>query len=162
ASGYTGTVHFTSTDSKARLPANYTFTSSDVGSHTFSNVLFTVAGTQSLTATDTGTGSITGTQGLSIRPASSVSYRVNGFPSPTTAGIAGNFTVIAKDSYGNTATGYRGTVYFTSSDGQAGLPANYTFIAGDAGVHTFSATLKTAGSQSLSASDTANGGITGS
>ena len=40
-------------------------------------------------------------------------------------------------------------------------PANYAFVAGDAGVHTFSATLKTAGSQSLTATDTVTGSITG-
>ena len=47
------------------------------------------------------------------------------------------------------ATGYRGTVTFTSSDSQAGLPANYSFGAGDDGTHTFSVTLKTAGTQSI-------------
>ena len=52
--------------------------------------------------------------------------------------MAHNVTVTALDAYGNMATGYTGTVHFTSSDGQAVLPANYTFIAGDAGVHTFS------------------------
>ena len=53
------------------------------------------------------------------------------------------------DAFGNTATGYLGTVHFTSSDGPAVLPANYTFIAGDNGVHTFTTvTLKTAGTQS--------------
>ena len=79
-----------------------------------------------------------------------------GFPSPIQAGVAGNFTVTALDAFGNIATGYGGTIHFTSSDGQAVLPANYTFTAGDGGVHTFSATLKTAGSQSLIATDTAH------
>src|SRR5205085_7986336 len=51
--------------------------------------------------------------------------------------------------------------HFTSSDTQAVLPANYTFTAGDNGVHTFSATLKTAGSRSLTATDTITGTITG-
>ncbi len=37
---------------------------------------------------------------------------------------------------------------------QAGLPSYYTFTAADAGVHTFSAALKTAGTQSISAYDT--------
>ena len=41
------------------------------------------------------------------------------------------------------------TVTFGSSDAQAGLPASYAFTAADAGVHTFTATLKTAGSQSI-------------
>ena len=41
---------------------------------------------------------------------------------PTAAGDAHDFTVTARDAYGNTATGYTGTVHFTSSDG-AGRPA---------------------------------------
>jgi hypothetical protein len=69
--------------------------------------------------------------------------------------------VTAKDPYGNTATGYTGTVHFTSSDSKAALPADYSFKAGDAGVHTFSATLKTAGSRSITAKDTVTGTITG-
>src|SRR5262249_35737459 len=65
--------------------------------------------------------------------------------SPTTAGAAGTVTLTAKDSFGNVATGYRGTVHFSSSDPRAILPADYTFTAADAGLHTFSATFKTAG-----------------
>ena len=75
--------------------------------------------------------------------------------------MAGSFTVTAWDAYGNRATGYTGTVHFTSSDAKAVLPGNYTFTAADAGVHTFSATLKTAGTQSLTATDTANAALTG-
>src|SRR5205823_6404724 len=87
---------------------------------------------------------------------------VGGFPSPVTAGRAGSFTVTARDAYGNTATGYTGTVHFTSTDAQAALPANYAFTNTDAGVHSFSATLKTAGSQSLTAIDTAAASVNGS
>ena len=50
--GYQGTVHFASTDTLAELPADYSFTSSDNGSHTFSVTLKSV-GTQSFTVTDT-------------------------------------------------------------------------------------------------------------
>jgi hypothetical protein len=77
------------------------------------------------------------------------------------AGAAVTVTLTAEDNFGNVATGYRGTVHFTSSDVQAVLPGNYTFLAADAGIHTFSATLKTAGSQSLTATDTANAAIVG-
>src|SRR5207237_657491 len=38
-------------------------------------------------------------------------------------------------------------------------PTTYTFVAGDSGAHTFSGTLKTAGSQTLSATDSADGFI---
>ncbi len=169
---YTGTVHFTSTDPQATagagLPANYTFTTgtgADNGTHTFTNgVTLKTAGTQSITATDTVTGTIKGTQsGITVNPTGAATLTVSGFPSPTTAGAAHSVTVTAHDAYGNTATGYTGTVHFTSSDGAAVLPANYTFVAGDNGVHTFTngATLKTAGTQSITATDTVTGTITG-
>jgi hypothetical protein len=162
ATGYTGTVHFTSSDTQAALPANYTFATADAGAHTFSATLKT-AGSQSLTATDTVTGAITGSQaGIAVSPAAASSFVVSGFPSPTTAGVAQNFTVTAKDAYGNTATGYRGTVHFTSSDTQAALPADYTFATADAGTHAFTATLKIVGTRSLTATDTVTGSITGS
>src|SRR5207248_488803 len=149
--GYTGTVHFTSSDSQAVLPADYAFTSTDAGVHTFSATLET-AGSQSLTATDTATSSVTGTQaGILVEPAG---FLVNGFPATTTSGIAQTFSVTAQHANGSTAAGYSGTVHFTSSDPQAVLPVDYTFTSTDAGVHTFSATLKTAGSQSLTAADT--------
>jgi hypothetical protein len=76
-----------------------------------------------------------------------------------TAGTAATVTVTAKDAYGNTATGYTGTVRITSSDGQAVLPANSTLTNGTG---PFTATLKTAGAQSLTATDTVTASITGS
>ena len=46
-SAYRGTVHFSSTDTTASLPADYTFTTADAGTHTFSATLVSVAGTSS-------------------------------------------------------------------------------------------------------------------
>jgi len=69
--------------------------------------------------------------------------------------------VTAHDVLNNIATGYRGTVHFTSSDGSAVLPADYTFTATDSGVHIFSATLNTVGSQTITATDTVTATITG-
>jgi hypothetical protein len=159
---YTGTVVFSSSDRQAVLPADYTFTAADAGVHTFSATLLT-AGTQSITATDYTSASVTGTDAaITVTPAAASMLWVGGFPSPTTAGVVGYCTVTALDPYGNIATGYTGTVHFTSSDGKASLPANYTFTAADAGVHTFSATLKTAGTQSLTVTDTTTASITGS
>src|SRR5207247_4837345 len=82
-------------------------------------------------------------------------------PASPMAAPANCFTVTAKDAFGNTATGYTGTVAFTSSDSQAVLPAKYTFGSGDAGVDSFSATLNTTGAQSITATDTVNASITG-
>jgi hypothetical protein len=161
ATNYTGTVRFTSSDGLAVLPADYTFTAADAGVHAFSAILKT-AGTQSLTATDTTTASLTGSEtGITVTPAAASTMTVAGFPSPTTAGVAGSFTVTLKDPYGNIASGYTGTVHFTSSDGKASLPANYTFRAADAGVHAFSAILKTAGTQSIAVADTTTASLTG-
>ena len=85
---------------------------------------------------------------------------MTGFPA-TTAGVAHSFTVTALDAFGNVATGYTGTVAFSSSDPIASLPASYTFTAADAGVHTFTAVLKRAGTQFIQAIDTVNGSIIG-
>ncbi len=161
ATGYTGTVALTSSDAQAVLPANYTFVAGDNGIHNLSVTLKT-SGTQTITATDTVTGTITGTQGaITVNPAGAATFSVSGFTTPTTAGATHNVTVTAKDAFGNVATGYTGTVALTSSDARAVLPANYTFVAGDNGVHAFSVTLKTAGTQSITATDTVTGTITG-
>ncbi len=84
-------------------------------------------------------------------------------PATATAGTPFSFTVTAQDAFGNIVTGYTGTVHFTSSDGIATLPTDYTFVAGDGGVHTFTsgATLKTAGNQTITATDTVTSSITG-
>ena len=165
ATGYRGTIHFTSTDTKAGLPANYTFTSTDAGAHTFSTgVTLKTAATQSVTATDTKTATIKGTQsGIVVQPAAATTLSVSGFPNPDAAGAAHTIIVTARDAYGNKATGYRGTIHFTSTDTKAGLPANYTFTSTDAGAHTFSTgvTLKTAATQSVTATDTKTATIKG-
>ena len=79
-------------------------------------------------------------------------------PSVMGAGDAATATLTAYNSTNYTvATGYTGTVQFTSTDGAATLPVNYTFTPGDAGVHTFPAgfTLRTAGSQIVTVTDVA-------
>ncbi len=154
AAGYSGTVHFTSSDGQAALPINSTL-SSGVG--TFSVTLKT-AGSQTLTATDTVTSTITGTSNtITVAAAAATHFSVSA-PASATAGSAFSFTVTALDAFNNTASGYTGVVHFSSTDGQAALPANNTLSSG---VGTFSATLKTAGAQTLTATDTATSSITG-
>jgi hypothetical protein len=63
--GYVGTVHFTSSDRAAGLPADYTYKASDKGVATLSATLNTV-GTQTLTATDKKPGSIKGTASIAV------------------------------------------------------------------------------------------------
>src|SRR5262249_30203467 len=139
ATGYAGTVRFTSSDSQATLPANYTFTSADAGAHTFSaGVTLKTAGSRTVTATDTTTSAITGSATVTVSPAAASTFTVTAAPSTLTAGVSTSVTVTARDAFGNTATGYAGTVAFSSSDPIASLPANATLSNGTG---TFSVTL---------------------
>lgn len=161
ATGYTGTVHITSSDGKAVLPANYTFTSVDAGKHTFTATLKT-AGTQSIAATDTVNASLHATDsGITVRSAAASKFIVVA-PSSVTHGVPFRLTIQVEDVFGNIVTGYTGTIHFSSTDKWGALPANYTFTAGDAGVHTFTGVvLRTKGNQTVTVTDTKNGSITG-
>jgi SAM-dependent methyltransferase len=82
--------------------------------------------------------------------------------SPRPAGLPAKVRVTARDERNKIATGYAGTVRFTSSDPMASLPPDYQFTPGDRGVHVFpGVTLKTAGTHSLEAADNSDAGITG-
>jgi hypothetical protein len=160
ASTYSGMVHISSTDSRAGISPDSGLTN---GSGTFSTVLYT-AGIQSITATDTITASLTGTEpGIVVAPAAASQFQISA-PATAVSGTPFDLTVTALDPYGNIATNYQGTVAFTSSDADLGvvLPAVYTFTTGnggDNGVHTFPAevTLMTSGDQTLTVTDTASG-----
>src|SRR5207244_2512623 len=86
-------------------------------------------------------------------------------PATATAGTAFSTTVTARDAFANTVTGYAGTIHFTSTDGGAALelPGDYTFVGGDKGAHVFTSavTLVTAGTQTVTATDTVTNALTG-
>jgi hypothetical protein len=153
-------VTFSSSDPHAVLPANYTFTAADQGVYTFTITLKT-AGTQSITVTDTSNGSIVGSEsGINVTPAAPAQIVLSA-PSTVTHGKKFSVTVTIEDAYGNVVTGYLGTIHFSSSDSSATLPANYTFTAQDAGVHTFTGlVLRTRGKQTISVTDTLNSALT--
>src|SRR5262249_4332256 len=131
------------------------------GAHTFTGLSFWHAGGRTVTARDLATGALTGSATVQVDPAAASTLVVADFPSPTTAGAGGAFRVTAQDLFGNTATAYRGTVPFGSPDGKADLPPDYPSTAADNGSHVFTATLKTAGTQALTATDVADGTLTG-
>ena len=118
----------------------------------------TVAETVSVQAQ--ATGFTTQTQMESVVPDVTAQFKLVA-PSSATHGAPFNLTITAQDKYGNTTPSYSGTVHFTSSDSAAVLPANYTFVSTDNGVRTFSITLNTAGTQTVTATDTPNSQITG-
>src|SRR5439155_1507851 len=162
------TVQISKPDAGARssAPANYTFTAGDNGVHIFAaGVTLVTVGNQTVSATDTVSGSITGTSNsITVSAAVATHFTVSA-PGSTTAGSLFGLTVTALDQFGNVATGYLGTVVSTKSDAGAGsaVPANYAFTGADNGVHTFSnaAILVTAASQTITATDTTVGTTAG-
>jgi M6 family metalloprotease-like protein len=158
AAGYAGTVRFSSSDTRASLPADSTLTS---GTRTFAVGFFT-AGMQNISVQDTVNASAGGTQsGINVSASAAVRLGLS-FPASVTAGSAASLSVTAFDAYDNVATGYRGSVGFSSSAAGAALPAQYAFAAADAGTKVFSASLFTAGVQSISARDAVTASVSGS
>lgn len=76
-------------------------------------------------------------------------------PAGTMSGCGVPITVTVQNGSNATVAGYRGTVQFSSTDGAAILPRNYTFTSSDAGSHTFTVTFNTLGPQSVTVSDVA-------
>ncbi|HEU4417052.1 MAG TPA: hypothetical protein VFT65_19850 [Candidatus Angelobacter sp.] len=89
-SSYTGTVHFSSPDATAVLPADYTFVSADAGSHVFS-VTLKNPGSQTINVVDTHSSGFNG----------SVSVVVNTTPD----------LVVSKTHSGNFLVGQTGATY---------------------------------------------------
>jgi len=79
-------------------------------------------------------------------------------PTSTQPGARFNFIVTARDAANNLAGSYTGTVHFSSTDARAILPAGSTLTDG---MGIFPATLSTTGSQTIAATDTVTGSITG-
>jgi hypothetical protein len=116
--GYQGTVHFTSTDTLATLPANYTFTLADAGDHVFSVILQT-PGSQTVTATalsssiyDVSSPILVTTAGTyhAVTPARLVDTRIN-------LGITGALSANSPDTF---------QVW-----GLGGVPSNATAVTGN-------------------------------
>src|SRR5262249_40073969 len=80
-----------------------------------------------------------------------------GTPTSQVSGAPFNITVNAVDAFFNPVTTVTDTVSFASSDGFASLPGAAPLSSG---TQTFSVTLKTIGSQTLTASDSTDGGKT--
>src|SRR5262249_14061994 len=73
--------------------------------------------------------------GVKVVPAAPTVLRTNPEANNVVAGNPFTFRVTLQDPFGNTATGFRGMLHFSSSDPQAVLPADYTFTEADAGQH---------------------------
>jgi len=120
-------------------------------------------GAQTVTVADTLGGISTGSQTVTVAVGNTSALQISGVAATTTAGAVLSPVVTAVDAYGNPSASYRGTIHFVSTDPQAIVPPDYTFVAADAGTRTFvnGAMLKTASVQSITATDTITASITG-
>ena len=154
ATSYAGMVQYSSSDPQAVLVQGQTLTA---GTGT-TQVTFYTAGNQTVTAMDSGNGSIAGTSAaINVKVLTTTHLSIT-LPGTAITGSAFNVTVTALDASNNQVGTYSGIVHFTSSDAQAVLPGDQTLQNGAA---TLSATLKTAGSQTITATDTVTSTITG-
>jgi hypothetical protein len=158
ATGYRGTIHFDTNNPNTTLPANYTFSAADAGTHTFS---FTPRGSGSLwvSITDTATSGLYATVDLTVTASTAVSYMISNLTNGAhlNAGLAATFDITAYDAFYNVATGYNGTAVITTSDPTATLPSPTRLSAGKkTGVLIM---FNTAGAQSLTATDSVTASI---
>ena len=98
---------------------------------------------------------------VSVAAPAATHFRVS-VPANATAGTPLSVTVTALDDIDNVATGYTGTVHFSSPVARTTLPADYTFTAADQGTHTFRCILTVASNDQLSLNDMMTSTIAGS
>ena len=109
-----------------------------------------------MTAADASKSTVTTTLGGIEVPNGAASVFTLAVPTNITAGTAFSAKLSVFDAYGNKVKNYTGTVHFANTAGVLGLPADYTFNAADAGVHSFHVTLNSTTAQTLSVTDIAN------
>ncbi len=168
ATSFNGAVTVAAPSGPGTLSGTLTMTAKN-GVAQFTNLIDTGGGPISLAASSgTLTSGDSSGATVTISPAAVSSFVVAiSLSSPDVTGTTGTVTVTAVDQYGNPVGAgtnqYRGTVNLASSDKQVlGLPASYTFVAGDDGSHTFTnVALETVGSQTITATDSVNTTITG-
>lgn len=163
---YRGTIHFTSTDPNATLPADYTFTAGDNGDiEVASGIVLRTLGQQIVTVTDTANSAMTGQQTeIDVIAGGATTLQVASIVDPIKVGAASDVYVAAYNADGSLDDDFTGTIHFTSTDPQATLPADYTFVVSDGGDHTFTGgvVLRTEGEQTVTATQVGSSSVTGS
>ena len=147
---YAGTVHFTSTDPKAVLPATYVFSPFVDGGIKAFPVTFNTAGMQKLSVV-----AANGTTATAVTlvnpPVAKIAVSFSGgYGGMAVVGIPLYVNVAALDASGNLIPHYGGTIHFVGTDSKTVLPASYTFNPyTDTGIKSFPVTFETAGPQGL-------------
>ena len=150
---YSGTIHFTSSDAHAVLPADYTFVPADSGTHIFS-VTLESSGAQTLIAVDTGNAALQATQTIAVSAAAAATVSVNGGSGQTAiegSAFATALSAKVSDAFGNTVPGT--TVVFTAPASSSG--ASGTFAGGSSSVSVATDTNGVATSPAFTANSTA-------
>jgi PKD repeat protein/photosystem II stability/assembly factor-like uncharacterized protein len=139
--GYSGTVHFSSSDTAANLPANSTLTN---GTGTFQATLNT-AGNQTITATDTVSTSITGTSSAIFVSTIAADFSVS--PTSGKAPLTVRFT--------DKSTGSIKSWLWNFGDGHTSTTRNPSHAYSKAGTYTVSLTVtgKTGGISEITKSN---------
>src|SRR5262249_32022989 len=153
--GFTGTVHFTVSNplSGESVPADYTFTTIDGGTHTFTNG-FTLlgAGNRTITATD----DCSNFTASAIVAVKAPHFTITA-PASVAAGRPSTVPLAPHTPADPPRTGSTGTANFAVTDSGTGVayPTSYPFTAGDGGTHTFTNAFQfvTVGPQSITATD---------
>ena len=142
-SAYRGTAHFTSTDASATLPANYTFTSTDAGAHTFTGVVLRTTGNQTISAAGTVSTGFKGTSAaISVSGVAANDFSISASPSILSIAPGANSAATISTAV---TSGAAGSVSLAVSGAPSGVTA------------TVSPTTITAGSNStLTVSTTAS------
>jgi hypothetical protein len=101
--GYTGSIHLSSSDLAGILPADYTFTIGDKGTHTFSDLILKTAATETVTVTDKANGSLVGNTAITITPAAATHLAFLQSPTSVASGatISPAVKVEVLDAYNN-------------------------------------------------------------
>ena len=118
----------------------YTTTFTGTTSGTPTQILVNIEGLQVTSSTPS----------ITVNPGLATHFVLTGVPASQTAGSAFALHVYAKDSNENTDISYSSTLSFSSSDGQAVLPAPLVISSGTG---VFSINLKTAGTKTITVSD---------
>jgi hypothetical protein len=159
ATSYRGTVRFDTNYPNTTIPANYTFTSADGGSHTFS---FTprASGSHFLAVTDTTNPGLYAAVDVAVTASTGAIYVISNLTNgaPLNAGVPAPFDITAYDAFYNVATGYNGFAVITSSDPAATLPPQTRLSGGS--VTGVTITFNTAGASSVTATDSTNATMT--
>ena len=158
---FTGTIVVSTTDGNAIVESGTALGADGSAGEALITLDMRTAGSQNVTFTIQEDPTFTQTITPTVVANQAVRFGVTRNPATVNAGAQVAVTVTAFDSFGNVATGYPGHVRLTvSNDPMATLPA--PFALGGDGTEQVLITLRTAGNQTVQATDTTNPGLNGS